>query len=92
MYDYRCTCLLDKRKKCEARIPQRLLNVWWHTAENLWYLHLLVVLIPYCVVKHKKGAHQIIFETATCGVRGVVVSQDRSIHDTVVYSPGVLHI
>jgi len=53
--EYRCTCLLDKRKKCEVRIPQRLLNVWWHTTENLWYLYLLVFLIPYCTDKYTKG-------------------------------------
>jgi len=87
MYDYRCTCLLDKRKKCEVGIPQRLLNVWWHAAENLRYLHFLVV---YCAAKHTEESQENTLKLARAVC--VVMSQDRSIHDTVVYSPGVLHI
>jgi len=90
LYDYRCTCLLDERKKCEVRIPQRLLNVWWRTAENLWYLHLLVVLIPCCAAKHTKGLHKIL-KTGTCGVHGDESGQKHSWHSRI-FTWGSAHL
>jgi len=75
MYDYRCTCLLDKRKKCEVGIPQRLLNVWWHAAENLRYLHFLVV---YCAAKHTEESQENTVKTGTCSVRGDESGQKHS--------------